>query len=364
MNIVVRGDTYATTAFPSRDVTGQEYLVMVAKATWKLPLPGQRLKPIAPQPIKVVDEYYGEPGLSALRCPNDLARIKSRCDVLFDAKAYVPHDKATTHLAVKVCIGDWSKVLKVVGERRWKRSLISYAASDPVPFSTMPLHMGRAFGGARKPRRKGAAIEVYDDNPVGIGWAGKYSIDDMVGESLPNLEPINKNLTSPTDKFKPIALNAIGVNFPERSRYAGTYDEAWRRNVFPFLPEDFDDRYYQAAPEDQQIPYPRGQETIELTHLLPDRPHLEFTLPALDQMQMRVLRKNYVVDLPPIHVDTLFFELDQMRLSAVWRSHVRVHRSINEFHTIAMGRVDEHWWDDLCMGVDDAQCLGCSNSRL
>ncbi len=35
--------------------------------------------------------------------------------------------------------------------------------------------------------------------------------------------------------------------------------------MFPFLPADFDERYYQAAPTDQQLPIPLGEQTV--THL-------------------------------------------------------------------------------------------------
>ena len=39
----------------------------------------------------------------------------------------------------------------------------------------------------------------------------------------------------------------------ERAKYAGTYDKHWMDNVLPFLPQDFDDRYFQAAPADQWL---------------------------------------------------------------------------------------------------------------
>ncbi|MBN6151684.1 DUF2169 domain-containing protein [Xanthomonas sp. AmX2] len=38
---------------------------------------------------------------------------------------------------------------------------------------------------------------------------------------------------------------------------------------FPFLPQDFDNRYFQAAPDDQQIPCLRGGEDVLLLNLTP-----------------------------------------------------------------------------------------------
>ena len=55
-----------------------------------------------------------------------------------------------------------------------------------------------------------------------------------------------------------------------RYPYAGTYDQHWIDEVFPFLPADFDDRYYQAAPEDQWIDEPQGGEEVVLVNLTPE----------------------------------------------------------------------------------------------
>ena len=50
------------------------------------------------------------------------------------------------------------------------------------------------------------------------------------------------------------------------------------KNIFPFLPPDFDDRYFQMAPPDQQIDYPRGGEEVQLVNLTPEG-RLGFQLP-------------------------------------------------------------------------------------
>ena len=64
-----------------------------------------------------------------------------------------------------------------------------------------------------------------------------------------------------------MAFGAISRNFASRYPLAGTYDQDWQDNVFPFLPRDFDPLYYQAAPPEQQMDYPSGGEGIELRRL-------------------------------------------------------------------------------------------------
>ena len=50
-----------------------------------------------------------------------------------------------------------------------------------------------------------------------------------------------------------MSFGPIGRNFKSRVTLAGTYDKKWLDEIYPFLPADFDEQYYQAAPPDQQI---------------------------------------------------------------------------------------------------------------
>ena len=55
-----------------------------------------------------------------------------------------------------------------------------------------------------------------------------------------------------------MSFGPMGRGWPGRIEYGGTYDQNWIDNIFPFLPPDFDDRYFQMAPPDQQTPAPRA----------------------------------------------------------------------------------------------------------
>lgn len=48
-------------------------------------------------------------------------------------------------------------------------------------------------------------------------------------------------------------IGFVGRGWQPRIRFAGTYDQHWLDDIFPFLPNDFDDRYFQSAPQDQQL---------------------------------------------------------------------------------------------------------------
>lgn len=327
MEVVVGSERLAGGAITALDVSGREHLVLVAKATWSLPAPGERPRPLSPQPLAMADIFAGEPGQSAMLYGTDFARFKPRCDVLFNASAHAPSGQPVRELLVAWQVGPLKKGVHVVGPRMWRKRLGMVSLTKPEPFTQMPLHYGLAFGGSRtyqKGRGEQAQelTEAYLANPDGIGWFGKHTTGDIDGARAPSLEALDDAISDPDGKHRPVAFSAIARHWAPRRQYAGTYDEAWQKNVFPFLPNDFDERFHQCAPEDQQMDYPKGGEPVILRHLMAGRDHMEFRLPAFDTVHFRVLRKDYSTEMPQPVVDTLYFEPDEGRFSAVWRASV------------------------------------------
>jgi hypothetical protein len=356
------------------DVSGREFLVIVAKATWSIPEPGARPRPLPPQPLAASDQYYGEPGVSAMRYGADMARFKARCDVLFDACAHSPSGQPVHELLVGVEVGDARhggvhKSVRVLGARHWQGagSRGKFKPSQPEPFTRMPLHHGFAFGGTRWYEQGGQKeggqrlCEAQLANPAGMGFAGPNTLAQMLGEPVPHLEHPGEPVQAPDKAHAPHALSAVGRHWLPRRNWAGTYDQAWQRDVFPLLPLDFDEQFHQCAPLDQQMPYPQGGEQVRLVNLLPGRPDVRFTLPPMP-LQVRVLRSDYSTASPQAVVDTLFFQTEERCFSAVWRASVPIKRRIQEIRTIAVGPVDPAWWAQQVAGVGSGSCMGCSGN--
>lgn len=76
----------------------------------------------------------------------------------------------------------------------------------------------------------------------------------------------------------------------------------------PFLPRDFDERYFQSAPADQQIDFPIGNEVIVLNNIHPLRSKINFKLPRLNNIPVRFYQRQGEVVLFTPSVDTLYFE--------------------------------------------------------
>ncbi|NHZ38461.1 DUF2169 family type VI secretion system accessory protein [Massilia rubra] len=364
MEIQVASKNLLAEITTSIGVDGREHLVIIVKGSWKIPETGQRPRPIAASPLAPSDEFFGEPGLSAMRYGDDFARFKPRCDVLFDSLAHSPDGNDVQEMTVACQVGQMKKGLKVIGQRQWRKVLGMYTLTKPQPFTSMPLHFGQAFGGALTYKKGwGSDSEIMTEtmlsNPAGIGWGGKRTGGDLDGQPAPTLQALDENISSPTGNYKAVALSAVGRHWEPRSQYVGTYDKHWEEEVFPFLPEDFNEQHYQCAPEDQQIAYPKGGEDVILRNMMAGRPDVRFKLPRLDDLQVRILRTDYSSEMLAPVVDTLFFETEKGSFSAIWRTSVPIRRRIQEFSVLAVGPVDPAWWERKKTGADG--CHGCGD---
>lgn len=345
------------------DVTGREHLVVVAKATWAIPEPGQRPRPLAPLPPSMVDDYFGEPGESAMRYGSDFARFKPFCDVVFDACAHAPSGTEVLQLNAGWKVGDLQKQVRVIGSRHWTNEGATQL-SEPKPFSAVALHYGNAFGGSlqRGHGDGGVLADVFLPNPIGKGFVGPHTRAQAAGLPASQLEAPHDALVSAEGPHLPWAFSAIPANCPPRIQYAGTYDSAWEEQVAPFLPEDFDERFHQIAPPDQQMPYPEGALPVVLENLMAGRPRVSFTTPNLQALRVMVLRTDYSVEEVHAPVDTLFFETEAGRFSAVWRASIALRRRLQEIDTVAVGQVDAAWWRARSLGLEqEGGCEGCGD---
>jgi hypothetical protein len=92
---------------------------------------------------------------------------------------------------------------------------------------------------------------------------------------------------------------------------------------FPLLPDDFDPRFYQAAPGDQQVPgYLSGGEEVELENLTPGG-SLKFRLPRTDLW----FRTRFGRDrrLHAAQLQSVTIEPDVPRVVMMWHSTLDCH---------------------------------------
>lgn len=331
---------------------GRESLVVLTKGTFNLPLDG-RVASLADaqQPLLMADTFLGEPGLSAPLQEMDFAPVKPCCDVLVRGKAYAPAGRPVTQLTAGIRIGRVSKAFSVLGPRQWQQGIMGVAPGAPQPFVEQDISYAQAFGGAHPTLNAPEMLRCYPHNPSGCGWyPSDIDSTGIVARPMPNTEELGKPIDSPSGDFRPMALGPIGRSWPQRVRFAGTYDDAWLADCFPFLPGDFDNRYFQAAPEDQQADYLRGGEDVLLLNLTPQE-RAGFRIPEMDVPVTFFLKKGGHETVRGV-IDTLLIDTDARQVQLTWRVSRPLRRNLFEIAQVLVGTMPAGWWRARELGKD------------
>lgn len=324
--------------------SGRELLVVVVKGTFQIPKNGEPLGLGEEQlPLLMADTFTGAPGLSAPVHEIDFAPRKHRCDVLLNGSAYAPGGRPTTRVEVGLRVNGMGKSFTVVGNRHWQSGLRGVSASAPEPFSTMPISYDRAFGGVDNRHQDPSKHAAFLRNPVGTGFHNDLRPEWVDGTPMPNTEESDRPVASPDSQaLVPMAFGPIGRSWDPRYRYAGTYDDTWLEDHFPFLPPDFDERYYQAAPLDQQVPHPQGGEEIRLINLTSEG-QVSFSLPVFDA-PIHFFSKGGGREDGRLVLDTIVLEPDRHRFTLTWRTARSLRKNIHEIAQVLVGKKSQDWW--------------------
>ena len=305
------------------DEHGRDLLAVVIKATYAVTSEHRLVLLEEQPPIDVAGTYEGEPGVSSLRFEPEVAPYKCATDVVLVGHAYAQRH-GTTELDVGFQVGPVRKVLRVFGDRHWEGRLGLRVISAAQPFTRMPLVYERAFGGWDRTAADPDKHTVAARNPVGVGYhAWRHGVF-VEGEPLPNLEDPRHLVRNYTDTPPPAGFGFIGAGWMPRRQYAGTYDEAWEKTRSPLLPEDFDRRFYNAAPLDQVAPgYLRGDEPVVIVNAVPEG-RLSFSLPGQPPPPCTITMQDRAVHTPPARLDTVILDPDNGQVRLIWRAHMLV----------------------------------------
>jgi hypothetical protein len=311
--------------------------VVAVKGTFRIPKNGA--EPILAEkqePLVMADVFSGEPGLSAPIYECDFVPKKPKCDVLLNGNCYAPGGKPSTRVTVSLQVGGVSKSFNVVGNRFWKKRWFFFMGfTKPAPFTVMPISYQRAFGGEDRTHKDQAKHKCFMPNPVGVGFHQQLKAKLLNAKPLPNTEELSRPVKHPRKAYRPMAFGPIGRNWEPRPKYAGTYDDAWIENGFPFLPADFQDAYYQAAPDDQQCEYLHGGEQVVLTNLSPEG-RTTFRLPAIPMPVVFLPRDGDKKETEAV-IDMLIIEPDRDRFMMVWRSSLPLKKNIFDVVQVMAG---------------------------
>jgi hypothetical protein len=308
----------------ARDPNGGEVWLVVVKGTFTINPDGSTKVADQQEDVCRFPSFFGEPGKSSLRYDSDLVQSKHATDVLLHGHAYAPNGKAIPQLDVSLRVGGLAKTLRVFGTRTWKRGVFGINMTSAEPFVRMALRYERAFGGIDQRSRDPKKHSWEQRNPLGLGFA--VDADHLLDLQAPNVEEPTGIITSWKQRPRPAGFGPIARDWSPRRELAGTYDKAWEEGRMPLLPVDFQEAFYQCAPEDQRVqPFLRGGEPVELLNLTPGG-SLNFQLPRVALgFETRIAGK---VEVHRQSLHTVILEPDQSRVILVWHASLPCHHTL------------------------------------
>ena len=317
-----------------RDRDGAEVWLVAVKATFDIRPDGTTEVAKEQPPVLRVPEYHGEPSKSSIKYEADLVLGKTTTDITVVGHAHAPPGTAATALDAGFRVGEFQKLLRVVGDRVWT----ARGATAPQPFTKMPLVYERAYGGADL---KSGQPDIDWDwrNPVGCGFVVR--LEHIEGVPLPNFELASHPIASWEDRPAPAGFGALCSHWQPRVSFAGTYDDNWMKTRQPLLPVDFDERFFQCAPADQQAPaFLTGGEPVALLNLSP-LGNLRFVLPKV----FLGFETHFTDGSREIHtrpsLHSVIIEPDFPRVSMVWHSALPCHYKVQKLErTVVVLRAD------------------------
>ncbi|GGY36875.1 DUF2169 family type VI secretion system accessory protein [Pseudoduganella albidiflava] len=322
----------------ARDRDGAEVWLVAVKATFDIAPDGTTAVSAIQPPVLRIPEYHGEAAMSSIRYEADLVLAKKTTDIIVVGNAHAPGGQPVTQCDAGFRVGPLQKVVRIFGDRHWAGGRLS----EPEPFTVMPIVYERAYGGLDS---KSARPDRDWDwrNPVGCGFAAAK--EHLAGMAAPNVEFPDSLIAAWDDRPEPAGFGAFAGHWQPRAAFAGTYDDAWMRERQPLPPADFDERFYQCAPRDQQAAqFLKGGEPVALVNLSPHG-RLQFALPKVRLgFETRFFDGSSEVHTVR-NLHTVIIEPEFPRVSLVWHSALPCH-----FKVQLLERTTVTLKDDLSAG--------------
>ncbi|WCM87175.1 DUF2169 family type VI secretion system accessory protein [Acidovorax sp. NCPPB 3576] len=210
--------------------------------------------------------------------------------------------------------------LRAFAPRAWLPELGAIGrlrASGEATASRIPLLRPFAFGGQEKDPQTGQ-VHAFERNPEGMGYY--RSAAAAKGAPLPWIEPLDRSLASWDDTLEPLALGHVPPHHLPRRALQGTFGDTWQSTRAPDLPEDFDPRHHNAAPDALQLREPpRPGHTLAL-HGMSEEGPLCFTWPQLALTVQAETAGGTLLPPQELRWDTLLVDTEARRASLLWRA--------------------------------------------
>lgn len=320
MTIALFNDTpYPSFGFDFEFFDPREYYCLAVKASFLIHK--GRLVPKESDdqvPITIGDVYVGEPGLSGLRESTDLIPRRNNTDVLVIGRAFAPDSKPAERWLAELKVGNLYKSAQITGTRHWQHSLLKgWSLTELQSVLEVDLTYENAFGGEHETPPEDDR-DVWLDNPVGRGFVGRTKIPTDAPRPAPQiLRPKEELAATLGRQYKSLGFGPIPGDWSPRVNRLGTTDQAWIDKVAPHYPKDFDMRFYNCAPDDQQADgFLVGNERVAISGIFPEI--TEFHLPSFDVNALMVDHDGILLGLK-MDLSSVAIKTEDRSVELVWR---------------------------------------------
>jgi hypothetical protein len=235
--------------------------------------------------------------------PADLVPFKPKTDVLLRGHAYAPEGRAVEALVARFSVGDFTKAIGVVGDRVWRDGPDGLEPSPPEPFTKMPLSFERAARGK--------------DNPVGVDLAQAAALGEI---ALPNLEAADDAHV----EGRTVSVGPVDPTWRPRRRLLDEASARWLEGREGPMPDGFEFRYFNVAPEDQQLALVRHGAVVSLENLSATEARIVSRLPLLRPKAFLVHEATQRATEVALRCDTVSLDADRGAVTLHYRGLVGV----------------------------------------
>lgn len=288
------------------------------------------------------------PELSSLKAATDVLLIKTGADVYVTGTAHSFEAQPNSQWDAWLRLGQAGqkplidKTVRLTGPRDWLLGQEGCSLSAPEPTVTVPLRYELAYGGWwREPQdAPDADPRMFAANPSGSGWfdsaqrchhqGARDEADAVV--AAPQIEYPDHPILAVNQDYRVAGLGPLARHWHPRICYAGTYDDAWQaqfeREDVPDYPHDFDNRFFQYAPDDQIVAGELlGDEEMQLGGFFPETQNLRTSLPQL-WIEAVCFPRHGLPHQESMRLDTVHVDLDSRQVHLTWRITLAQDRDI------------------------------------
>jgi hypothetical protein len=286
--------------------------------------------------VAVADTYWddGAPERSSLKHAGEVLLVKPTTDVIVTGTARSPGGAPLPALEASVVVRRGGQTVlghraRVLGPRVFRHGAGGWTLEGPEPTGEVPIRYELSYGGAH-PAPEGPATPpwvVHAPNPSGTGFFDEAELDPARTYRAPQWEPEGHPLSGINREIPLAGFGPVARHWSSRLGYAGTYDDAWEREMRADsdrgLPadyaRDFDPRFFQCGHPELIAPsYLEGDEEIVLTGVMPAASPFVARLPGVHVFARLVDGKGGRHEERMV-LDTVHVDVDAGAVYLCWR---------------------------------------------